>query len=183
MKKQIHQTVIELIQGDITTIAVDAIVNAANSQLIHGGGVAGAIVRKGGDIIQEESHVWVTARGSVPTGACAITSAGKLPARYVIHAVGPRMGEGNEDEKLTQATLSALQMAEKHNLSSIAFPAISTGIFGYPMDRCAKVMLSTVLAYVKKSTGLKHVLFCLYDASALKIFENTFQTLLTSETQ
>lgn len=181
MKEQINQTVIELQQGDITTVAVDAIVNAANSQLLHGGGVAGAIVRKGGEIIQEESRVWVTARGPVPTGSCAITSAGKLPARYVIHAVGPRMGEGEEDEKLAKATRSALEMAEKHNLTSIAFPAISTGIFGYPMDRCAKVMLCTVMEYVKKSTGLKHVIFCLYDASAFEIFKNTFLELLKTE--
>lgn len=88
MKKQINQTVIELTQGDITEMAVDAIVNAANSQLLHGGGVAGTIVKKGGESIQEESRVWVTAQGPVPTGSCAITSAGKLSARYVIHAVG-----------------------------------------------------------------------------------------------
>lgn len=183
MKKQIHQTVIELKQGDITEISVDAIVNAANSQLLHGGGVAGAIVRKGGEIIQEESRTWVTARGPVPTGSCAITSAGRLPARYIIHAVGPRMGEGNEDEKLAQATKSALEMAEKHNLTSIAFPAISTGVFGYPLDRCAKVMLYTVMEYIKKSTGLKHVLFCLYDTSALEIFKTTFLALLKEEPQ
>lgn len=183
MKKRINQTVIELKQGDITEMAVDAIVNAANSQLLHGGGVAAAIVRKGGKIIQEESQIWVTARGPVPTGSCAITSAGTLPARYVIHAVGPRMGEGNEDEKLAQATRSALEMAEKHNLSSIAFPAISTGIFGYPMDRCAKVMLSTAIDYVKKSTGLKLILFCLYDASAFEVFKNTFLELTKPETQ
>jgi len=181
MKKQIHQTVIELREGDITTMAVDAIVNAANSQLLHGGGVAGAIVKKGGEVIQEESRVWVKARGPVPTGSCAITSAGKLPARYVIHAVGPRMGEGEEDEKLRRATLSVLEMAEKHHLSSIAFPAISTGIFGYPMDRCAKVMLSTVLEYVKRSTALRLIVFCLYDHSALEVFEKTFLELLQAE--
>jgi O-acetyl-ADP-ribose deacetylase (regulator of RNase III) len=172
-KKKIVQTVIEIVEGDITELDTDAIVNAANSKLAHGGGVAGAIVRKGGKTIQEESDIWVKAwGGKVSVGKVAITSGGKLPARYVIHAVGPRMGEGDEDKKLRKATLSSLQMAEKHNLKSIAFPAISTGIFGYPIDRCAEIMLSTVVEYVKGKTGLERIIFCLFDKNAYQLFEN-----------
>ncbi|MDZ7296341.1 MAG: macro domain-containing protein, partial [candidate division KSB1 bacterium] len=134
MKATIHNTTIELVQGDITEMDTDAIVNAANERLAHGGGVAGAIVRKGGPVIQEESNAWVRAHGRVPTGGAAITSGGSLKARFVIHAVGPVMGSGNEGEKIRQATLASLRLAEEHNLASIAFPAISTGIFGCPMD-------------------------------------------------
>jgi len=181
VKKQIGQTWLHLIQGDITEQDTDAIVNAANSMLKHGGGVAGAILKKGGHTIQEESDLWVKVWGGrVDVGSCAITSAGNLPARYVIHAVGPRMGEGDEDEKLKKATLSSLGMAEKRNFNSITFPAISTGIFGYPMDRCADIMLSTVMEYVKQSTTLKKIVFCLYDQDALKVFEESL-TQLTSE--
>lgn len=178
MNRVFGKTTIELVQRDITTMEVDAIVNAANSKLKHGGGVAGAISRKGGPTIQEESNVWIKAwGGEVTVGSCAITSGGNLPARYVIHAVGPRMGEGNEDEKLKKATLSALNIADQHNLKSIAFPAISTGIFGYPMDRCAKVMLVTLVEYLTKVTGLEKVAFCLFDEDALNIFSEEFSRL------
>ena len=170
MKKKFGKTVIELIEGDITELETDAIVNAANSQLAHGGGVAGAIVKKGGTIIQEESDTWVFARGEVPVGSTAITSGGRLPARYVIHAVGPKMGEGGEDDKLMMATLSGLEMADRHGLKSIAFPAISTGIFGYPVDRCAQIMLSTVVEYIQEETALEKVVFCLFGKEAFEIF-------------
>jgi len=178
MKKIFGKTVIELIEEDITDLDTDAIVNAANSHLAHGGGVAGAIVRKGGHVIQEESDVWVKAwGGEVSVGSAAITSGGNLRARYVIHAVGPRMGEGDEDEKLKKATLSSLKMADEHSLKSIAFPAISTGIFGYPMDRCARIMLSTTIQYVRGKTGLERVVFCLFGKNAYEIFEKTFLEL------
>ncbi len=177
MKKKFNKTVIELIEGDITELNTDAIVNAANSQLAHGGGVAGAIVKKGGAIIQEESDTWVFARGEVPVGSAAITSGGQLPARYVIHAVGPRMGEGGEDDKLMMATLSSLEMADRHGLKSVAFPAISTGIFGYPIDRCAHIMLSTIIEYVKDETGLESVVFCLFGKEAFKVFKKAFERL------
>jgi len=182
MKKRFGKTIIELIEGDITELDTDAIVNAANSRLAHGGGVAGAIVRKGGHVIQEESDVWVKAwGGEVSVGSAAITSGGNLRARYVIHAVGPRMGEGNEDEKLRKATLSSLKMADKHSFKSIAFPAISTGIFGYPMDRCARIMLSTTIQYVKGKTGLEKVVFCLFGKDAYEVFEKTFLELSHSK--
>ena len=172
MEKQVNKTLVEVMRGDITEQDTDAIVNAANSQLQHGGGVAGAIVRKGGVVIQEESNIWVKAwGGQVDVGSCAITSAGNLPARYVIHAVGPKMGEGDEDAKLRNATLSSLKMADQRNLQSIAFPAISTGIFGYPIDRCANIMIETTVEYLRSETKLEKVVFCLFDDKALQLFE------------
>ncbi len=131
--------------GDITEEAVDAIVNAANSRLQHGGGVARAIVKKGGAIIQEESN----RIGYVPVGQVAVTRAGQLPARYVIHAVGPRWGEGNEEEKLRSAVWNALQKAEELGLQSIALPAISMGIFGFPKELGTRILLETVVDFLK----------------------------------
>ena len=158
---------IKLEQGDITEQSTDAIVNAANAQLILGGGVAGAIRRKGGPSIQEECD----RIGGTLVGGAIITTGGNLKAKYVIHAVGPRMGEGNEDEKLKNATLNSLKLMDEHNLRSIAFPAISTGIFGYPIDRCAKIMISTVRKYLAGETQIKEVIFCLYSSSDFEVFE------------
>jgi O-acetyl-ADP-ribose deacetylase (regulator of RNase III) len=179
LKKKVHNTDVEIVDGDITEMDVDVIVNAANSRLKHGGGVAGTIVRKGGNTIQEESDIWVKAwGGEVTVGSVVITSGGNLPAKYIIHAVGPRMGEGDEDEKLKKATLNSLQMAEHRNLKSIAFPAISTGIFGYPLERCAKIMLSTVLEYIKGQTQLEKVVFCLWGKEAYMLFEEVLKKLV-----
>jgi O-acetyl-ADP-ribose deacetylase (regulator of RNase III) len=177
MKRTIGETVVEVAIRDITEMNTDAIVNAANSRLSHGGGVAAAISRRGGPTIQEESDLWVTVRGTVPAGSCAITGAGNLASRYVIHAVGPRMGEGDEDIKLRLATLSCLETAEKHNLKSIAFPAVSTGVFGMPMERCAAVMLGTVLEFVRSSRSIVRVVFCLVSRAALEVFEKRFKNL------
>ncbi len=153
-------------QGDITEQQVDAVVNAANSQLILGGGVAGAIRQKGGSAIQNECNQ----KAPIKVGQAVITTAGQLKAKYVIHAVGPRMGEGDEDNKLTLATLNTLKVTEKNNISSLAFCAISTGIFGYPKDRCAKIMLKNTIQYLKGDTRLKKVIFCLYSRDAYDIF-------------
>ena len=168
---QIGHTKLRLIQGDITQVNADAIVYAANSQLVLGGGVAGAIRREGGPSIQEECNQI----GGTHVGGAVITGAGRLPAQYVIHAVGPRMGEGNENEKLESATRNSLELADKHQLKSLVFPAISTGIFGYPREQCAKVMLSTVAEYLKNPTALNEVLFCLYDEETLEIFHDYLQ--------
>lgn len=166
-------TKLKLLVGDITQQTTDAIVNAANSHLLHGGGVAGAIVRKGGMSIQLESFK----KAPVPVGHAVITGAGKLKCKYVIHAVGPRMGEGDEDEKLKNATLNCLRTAEENKLSSIAFCAISTGIFGCPMGRCADIMLTNTINYLKGQTGLKEVIFCLYDQKAYDIFSDALKKL------
>lgn len=164
---------IELINGDITTLAVDAIVNAANSRLQHGGGVAAAIARKGGPVIQQESD----RIGFVPTGNAAVTSAGNLPCRYVIHAVGPVMGEGDEDLKLRNATLSAFERAQELRLKSIALPAISTGIFGYPVQRCAPIMLGVARDFGARGTTLQRAVFCLFGDETLRIFERELEKL------
>lgn len=171
-EKHIAHSVIRLVQGDITKVKADAIVNAANAQLVLGGGVAGAIRREGGPSIQEECNLI----GGTVVGGAVITGAGRLPARHVIHAVGPRMGEGEEDDKLGAATVNSLKLADEHHLSSIVFPAISTGIFGYPRDRCAQVMLSTVQRYLQGTTQLTEVLFCLFDKQTLDIFRNILET-------
>lgn len=158
---------IKLIKGDITELAVDAIVNAANSRLIMGGGVAGAIRKKGEESIQEECDKI----GGTFVGGAVITGAGKLKTKYVIHAVGPRMGEGDEDNKLRNATVNSLKIADEKKLNTIAFPAISTGIFGYPVDRCAKIMLSTAREFLKTHSFPKEVIFCLYDDKTYEVFE------------
>ena len=174
MQSKVHNTILILKRGDITEEDTDAIVNAANSHLQHGGGVAGAIVRKGGSIIQRESDKI----GYVPVGSAAITVAGNLKARFVIHAVGPRMGEGDEDEKLRNATNSSLRLADEEKLHTITFPAISTGIFGYPIDRCAQIMLETVQNYCSGKTSIREIRFCLFDDAALDVFRQTAAAIL-----
>ena len=167
MRVKIKDTELLLIQGDITEQDTDAIVNAANRELILGGGVAGAIRRKGGDSIQGECH----RIGGAEVGGAVITGGGNLKARQVIHAVGPRMGEGDEDDKLGRATLNSLLLADSKGLKSIAFPAISTGIFGFPADRCARIMLEVTCNYLSGESRLRQVVFCLYDSATLALFE------------
>lgn len=166
---KIGEKTVRLILGDITERNVDAIVNAANSYLQHGGGVAGAIVKKGGQIIQEESNKI----GYVPVGGVAITTAGRLPAKFVIHAVGPRMGEGNEDNKLKSAVLNSLKLASEKGLKSISMPAISSGIFGFPKERCAKILVSETVSFLKenKDSSLEIVEFCVFDEETLRYFK------------
>jgi len=174
MEAKINKTILELTQGDITDLDTDAIVNAANTALQLGGGVAGAIRRKGGPKIQEECNKV----GGTHVGGAVITTGGNLKAKYVIHAVGPRHGEEHEDEKLKDATLNSLILADKNNLKSIAFPAVSTGIFGFPKDRCATIMLSTTVAYLEGPTKLEKVVYCLYDKNTFEIFKRTLQALM-----
>jgi len=166
MKANFENRVLELVEGDITEMQTDAIVNAANAQLILGGGVAGAIRRKGGPKIQAQCN----RIGGTFVGGAVITTGGDLKAKYVIHAVGPRMGEGNEDEKLKNATLNSLKVADDNELKSIAFPAISTGIFGFPIQRCAEIMLATAIEYIKGSTGLERIVLCLFVHSDYQLF-------------
>jgi len=174
MKIKINNTVLELIQDDITEQTTEAIVNAANSILQMGGGVAGAIRRRGGPAIQEECNKM----GSINVGGAVITTGGNLPTKYVIHAVGPVHGEVHEDEKLKDATLNSLKLADQNHLRSITFPAISTGIFGFPKDRCATIMLSTTVAYLNGPTRLEQVVFCLYDNETLQIFDVVLKSLV-----
>jgi len=171
MERNVGGAVIEVLQCDLTEMNTDAIVNAANARLVLGAGVAGAIKAKGGPKIQEACD----AIGGTYVGAAVITTGGNLKAKHVIHAVGPRMGEGNEDDKLKNATLNSLKLADENNLTSIAFPAISTGIFGFPRERCAEIMLSTVIQYLQGDTGLKRVVFCLHGASSFEVFSETLK--------
>ena len=175
MKKKIGDKEIELMEGDITKLDAEAIVNAAGPSLIMGGGVAGAILREGGQIIQEECNKI----GPIDVGEAVITTAGRLKARYVIHAVGPRLGEGDEEKKLRMATLNSLKLADEHRLKSIAFPAISTGIFGFPKDRAAKVMLSATIEYLRGKTVLERVIFCLHGKDTYEIFCNELKKLIS----
>jgi O-acetyl-ADP-ribose deacetylase len=166
MHREVGNSVIELVQGDITELDTDAIVNAANASLWMGGGVAGAIRRKGGLEIQKECDLI----GGTFVGGAVITTGGRLKAKHVIHAVGPRQGEGDEDRKLRNATLNSLKVADENNLKSITFPAISTGIFGYPLDKCATIMLSTTIEYLKGQTDIEKVVFCLYTSPVFDTF-------------
>jgi O-acetyl-ADP-ribose deacetylase (regulator of RNase III) len=168
-----QKAILRLVHGDITEERVDAIVNAANPNLQHGGGVAGAIVRKGGWEIQEESNKI----GYVPVGHAAMTGAGKLHAKAVIHAVGPRWGEGDEDEKLRSAVLSALRMASDSGMRSISLPAISSGIFGFPKDRCASIIVRTVMEFLESGSPLEEVRITIIDRETLRFFEEEFDKL------
>jgi len=173
MKTRVLKTDVEIVEGDITEMDTEAIVNAANAQLVLGAGVAGAIRTKGGPSIQEECD----RIGGTFVGGAVVTGAGRLKARYVIHAVGPRMGEGNEDQKLKNATLNSLRRADEKAMKSIAFPAISTGIFGFPMERAAGIMLGAVKEYLEGETGLARIVFCLFGQEAYSVFARTFQKL------
>jgi O-acetyl-ADP-ribose deacetylase (regulator of RNase III) len=173
-------TTVRAVQGDLTQEPVDAIVNAANENLAHGGGVAGAIVRAGGREIQQESDAWVAQHGPVPTGGAAITGAGRLPARHVIHAVGPVWGNrGDEDDLLASAVTSALALAAGHNLKSVSLPGISTGIFGFPKERGARVIVAAVLAAVKESP-LEEVNLTNIDRATAEIFARALEEALAA---
>jgi O-acetyl-ADP-ribose deacetylase (regulator of RNase III) len=173
MKLRVGEAHLEIVQGDITEMDIDAVVNAANAQLILGAGVAGAIRRKGGPSIQEECD----RIGGTHVGGAVITGAGRLKARHVIHAVGPRMGEGDEDRKLAQATRNSLALADRHGLKGIAFPAISTGVFGFPLERCAQIMLETAHEYLQGPTGLQRVVFCLFGEESHGAFRRVLEGL------
>jgi O-acetyl-ADP-ribose deacetylase (regulator of RNase III) len=158
-----------LVQGDLTQEKVGAIVNAANSKLLHGSGVAALIVRAGGRVIQEESSAWVMAHGPITHDTTAYTSAGTLPADYVIHAVGPLYGQGEEAQKLSTCVRAALQRAEDLGVQSIALPAISTGVFGYPVGAALAVIIDAILAHFEAGTPLLEVRLVLYDDQAVEL--------------
>jgi O-acetyl-ADP-ribose deacetylase (regulator of RNase III) len=171
---KIGNTEIEVVKDDITSLDVDAIVNPANTFLMHTGGLAAAIVKRGGMIIQQESKKI----GNVPVGSAVITTAGKLKAEHIIHAVGPRYkdGKSGEPEKLKSAVSSALDVADKKKLKSMAIPAISSGIFGYPVTESSKIITDTVVEYFeektksKSDTTIEKVILCLFDEEAFNNF-------------
>lgn len=180
MERIIGKTALEIVQGDITALAVDVIVNAANEYLKHGGGVAAAISRKGGPTIQQESDALISARGPLKTGEAVITGGGKLAAKFVIHTVGPVWSQhdpAEADRLLCQAVKSSLALAQEKQLKSIAFPAISTGIYGFPIERAAPLMLHEAKHHLGGKAGLERVLFCLYDDASYRVFESAFDSL------
>ncbi|MCX7642429.1 MAG: macro domain-containing protein [Armatimonadetes bacterium] len=176
---------IRILRGDITAEQVDAVVNAANSQLKHFGGVAAAIVRKGGEVIQQESDEWVRQYGPVPTGQVAITSAGNLPAKAVIHAVGPVWQDHTPekaDELLRKAVWNSLMAAHNRGFGSIALPAISAGVFGFPKERCASILLDTAKEFCEKNpdSTLKDIRFVLFDEPTFQAFIEAFDARWSS---
>jgi O-acetyl-ADP-ribose deacetylase (regulator of RNase III) len=164
---------LKLTEGNIVLLDVEAVVNAANSSLILGGGVAGAIRNYGGPSIQEECNKI----GPIQVGEAALTNAGNLKAKYVIHAAGPVSGEGEEEEKLRNATLNSLKIAEEKKIKDIAFPAISTGIFGFPIERCSVIMLKAAMEFLEKHEYPQEIIFCLYGQEAYSVFEKTLDKL------
>ncbi len=155
----------EVVIGDLLAEPVDAIVNAANGRLAHGGGVAGAIARAAGPALQQEGDRIVAARGEIPTGEAAVTTAGRLPFKGVVHAVGPRLGEGDEEEKLVRALASAFTLAGERGWLSLAFPAVSSGIFAVPLEVCSRAYVRAVSEFfaAHPETALRTVRLCLMD--------------------
>jgi O-acetyl-ADP-ribose deacetylase (regulator of RNase III) len=166
---------LKLIDENIVLLDVEAIVNAANTSLILGGGVAGAIARSGGPTIQEECYKI----GPIRVGEAAATGAGNLKASYVIHAAGPVYGEGDEAEKLKRATLSCLNIAKDKRIKDIAFPALSTGIFRFPIQECSQVMLKVAIEFLTENAFPEEIIMCLYGQDAYNTFSKTLDTLIS----
>ena len=170
---------VEVVQNDITSEKTEAIVNAANEFLMHGSGVAGAIVRKGGLDVQRESRYWVLERGKVKTGECAFTTAGELEQRHVIHAVGPIWNDTEPKEKqvdlLHKAVFNALAMTEKLKCKSVSVPAISSGIYGFPKDLCAHTFFEAITHFSQSQfTVLEYIRLCNFDEETTQIFQKEF---------
>jgi O-acetyl-ADP-ribose deacetylase (regulator of RNase III) len=171
---KINNTTLELIQADITTLGVDAIVNAANNSLLGGGGVDGAIHHAAGPQLLAECRTL----GGCTTGEAKITGGYRLKARHVIHTVGPiYSGAPRDAELLSAAVRNSLRLSDEQHLTSIAFPAISAGVYGYPLAEAAHVILTTIIDYLTGDTGLQRVIVCLYDRRALDVFQSTLAQL------
>jgi O-acetyl-ADP-ribose deacetylase (regulator of RNase III) len=176
MKLAINKSKLELVKGDITSQTTDAVVNAANSRLAGGGGVDGAIHRAGGPSIMEFCRMI----GSCPTGKAVITPGGMLKSRYVIHAVGPvwRGGEHGEDKLLASAYRESLALASEHGLKTVAFPSLSTGAYGYPIEKASRIALCTVIEYLNGHPEVELVLFVLFSDADLRVYESALRDLL-----
>ncbi len=176
MKAEVYQSILEIVQGDITKQDTEAIGNAANSRLAGGGGVDGTIHRAGGPSIMEELRAKYS---GCPTGSAVITGGGNLKAKYVLHAVGPiYSGAPKDAELLASAYRSCLELCSQHHISSIAFPSISTGIYGYPIQEASRIALRTVLDYLKNHSDIKLVRFVLFDSKTFGIYEDTLKELI-----
>lgn len=179
MRVTINKTRLSLIQGDITSQSTDAIVNAANSSLMGGGGVDGAIHRAGGPAILEECKQIVSRQGRLPTGKAVITTGGRLGAKYVIHTVGPVWHDGHHSEPdlLASAYRESLKIAVANGLKSVSFPSISTGAYGYPVAPAAEVALQTVISFLRQEESLNEVVFVLFEATAYETYRKTLEQL------
>ena len=179
MESKINRTIITIIQGDITTQEVDAIVNAANSSLIGGGGVDGAIRRAGGPKLSEECKEIRARQGGCPAGKAVITTGGDLPSKYVIHTVGPvwHGGNSNEPETLASCYRESLSLALDHQLETIALPSISTGIFGYPTEKASVVAINTIKSLLERHDGVVEVRFVLFDADTYHCYGEALREL------
>jgi O-acetyl-ADP-ribose deacetylase (regulator of RNase III) len=178
-EKKINQARLAITQGDITRQTTDAIVNAANSSLMGGGGVDGAIHRAGGPAILEECRQIVARQGRLPTGQAVMTTAGNMKARHVIHTVGPvwHGGGSGEAELLASAYRESLKLAADNNLSSISFPSISTGAYGYPVAEAARIALRTAASFLAKKSSLKEVMFVLFDGHTFDAYAAALKEL------
>ena len=178
MELLIGNTTLKTIVDDITTLSTDAVVNAANSSLMGGGGVDGAIHRAGGKEILEECKQIVAKIGRLPTGEAVITTAGNMPSKHVIHTVGPvwRGGGRDEQEYLKNCYKNSLQAAMDNSLRTVAFPSISTGVYGYPVNRASRTAVSTVIKFVKQNPGMfDEIIFCGFDSSTEKEYANAMK--------
>jgi O-acetyl-ADP-ribose deacetylase (regulator of RNase III) len=181
MEVKVNKAKLSAIQGDITKQATDAIVNAANSSLMGGGGVDGAIHRAGGPAILEECKKIVARQGSLPTGQAVITTGGNLKARFVIHTVGPiwHGGSRNEAELMRSAYHECLKLAAENKLASISFPSISTGAYGYPVDEAAKIAVEAVVSFLKEqAASFEEVVFVLFDSRTYQSYRSALQSRL-----
>jgi O-acetyl-ADP-ribose deacetylase (regulator of RNase III) len=176
----VNQTRLSIIQGDITHQTTDAIVNAANSGLMGGGGVAGAIHRAGGPAILEECRKIVDKQGRLPTGQAVITTAGNMKAKHVIHTVGPiwQGGDRGEPELLASAYQESLELAAAKNLTSVSFPSISTGVYGYPVAKASRIALKTAVTFLSKPMSIKEVVFVLFDTRTFKTYAESLQEIM-----
>lgn len=179
ISRKFSDTTVVLTRGDITRQQVDAIVNAANSGLLGGGGVDGAIHRAGGPSIMQECDQIRSLQGGCPPGQAVITGGGDLPCKYVIHAVGPRWrgGTTNEDVTLSNAYRNSLKLAEQYEVKTIAFPSISTGAYAFPVDRAAGIALNTVRDYCSESEAIAEVRFALFDEFAWQAFQKALASI------
>ena len=180
MEVTVNKTRLSLVQGDITRQSTDAIVNAANSSLMGGGGVDGAIHRAGGPAIVEECKQIVSQQGRLPPGQAVITTGGNLGARYVIHTVGPiwRGGDRSEPELLASAYRQSLNVAVAKGLRSVSFPSISTGAYGYPVGQAAEIALQTVIDFLHQEESLDTVAFVLFDTGTYQAYARTLERLM-----
>ncbi|MCH7782060.1 macro domain-containing protein [candidate division KSB1 bacterium] len=177
MKIRVGQGTIEVVQGDITSQGVDAVVNAANNHLWMGSGVAGAIKKNGGQEIETEA----VKQGPVEIGEAVITTGGNLSAKYVIHAVGMGQDLRTDSEKVRNSTRSSLKLADENKIESIAFPAIGTGVGGFSLHQCAQVMLNEAINFLTENATVKTILFVLFDDEGFRIFEEELRSIFSSK--